>query len=63
MDRWDVMALLGFGLLGRGLWLIAPWLALTVVGGLLLVVGLGLSIAAERAAARQALIDAKKGGA
>jgi hypothetical protein len=62
VDRWDVMALLGIVLLGCGLWLIAPWLALTVGGGLLLVVGLGGSIAAERAAARQALIDAKKGG-
>lgn len=62
MDRWDVMALLGVVLLGCGLWLITPWLALSVVGGALLVVGLGGSIAAERAEARQALIDAQKGG-
>ena len=54
MDRWDVMALLGTVLLGCGLWLIAPWLALTATGG---------DGTAERAAARQALIDAKKGGA
>jgi hypothetical protein len=63
VDRWDVMALLGTVLLGCGLWLIAPWLALTATGGALLVTGLGGSITAERAAARQALIDAKKGGA
>ncbi|WP_181800289.1 hypothetical protein [Streptomyces ipomoeae] len=63
MDRWDVLALLGAVLLGSGLWLIAPWLALTVVGGVILAVGLGGSVYAEKAAARQELIDAKKGGA
>ncbi|QQM45000.1 hypothetical protein [Streptomyces liliifuscus] len=62
MDRWDVLALLGIGLLGAGLWLIAPWLALTAIGGLLLVIGLAFSVLAEKAAARQQLIDAKRGG-
>ncbi|MEW2635253.1 hypothetical protein AB0903_27315 [Streptomyces sp. NPDC048389] len=61
MDRWDVLALLGIVFLGSGLWLIAPWLGLTVVGGALLVVGLGGSVYAEKAAARQELIDAKRG--
>ena len=63
MDRWDVLALLGIVLLGAGLWLIAPWLGLTVVGAALLAIGLGGSVLAEKAAARQELIDAKKGGA
>lgn len=63
MDRWDVLALLGIVLLGAGLWLITPWLALTVAGGALLVIGLVFSVLEEKAAARQALIDAKKGGA
>ncbi|WP_282703237.1 hypothetical protein [Streptomyces sp. CC219B] len=62
MDRWDVLALLGIVLLGAGLWLITPWLALTTVGATLLAVGLGGSVVAERAAARQELIDAKRGG-
>ncbi|MDN3021549.1 hypothetical protein [Streptomyces sp. S.PB5] len=62
MDRWDVLALLGIVFLGAGLWLIAPWLGLTVVGGALVVIGLGGSVLAEKAAARQELIDAKKGG-
>lgn len=62
MDRWDVLALLGLAALGAGLWLIAPWLGLTVVGTVLLVVGLGGSVMAEKAAARQALIDARKEG-
>lgn len=62
VDRWDVLALLGVGLLGVGLGLLAPWLGLTVAGGVLLAVGLGGSVYAEKAAARQALIDAKRGG-
>jgi hypothetical protein len=63
VDRWDVLALLGIVLLGAGLCLLAPWLGLTVSGAVLLAVGLGCSIAEEKAAARQELIDARKGGA
>lgn len=62
MDLWDVLSLLGVVLLGAGLWLIAPWLALTVCGGVLFLLGVGGSVVAERAAARQELIDVKKGG-
>ncbi|MEU0584576.1 hypothetical protein [Streptomyces sp. NPDC006132] len=62
MDRWDVLALLGIVALGAGLWLLAPWLGLTVVGVALLCIGLGGSVLEEKAAARQALIDAKRGG-
>jgi len=36
----DVMALAGLGLLGAGLWMVWPPLALMVVGGLLLALGL-----------------------
>ena len=36
----DVMALVGLGLLGAGLWMVWPPLALMVVGGLLLALGL-----------------------
>lgn len=63
MDLWDVLSLFGIVLLGAGLWLIAPWLALTVMGGAMLLVGLSGSVISERAAARQELIDVKKGGA
>lgn len=62
MDLWDVLSLFGIVLLGVGLWLIAPWLALTVMGGASLLVGLAGSVISERAAARQTFIDAKKGG-
>lgn len=62
MDLWDVLSLFGIVLLGTGLWLIAPWLALTVMGGASLLVGLAGSVISERAATRQELIDAKKGG-
>ncbi|WP_060880170.1 hypothetical protein [Streptomyces scabiei] len=62
MDLWDVLSLIGVVVLGAGLWLIAPWLALTVGGGALVLVGVGGSVIAERAAARQQLLDAKKGG-
>ncbi|MEU9654205.1 hypothetical protein AB0E00_35655 [Streptomyces sp. NPDC048110] len=61
MDRWDVLALLGVVALGAGLWLVAPWLGLSVVGAVLLAAGVGGSVIAERAAVRQQLIDAKKG--
>jgi hypothetical protein len=60
VDRWDALALLGIALLGAGLWLLAPWLGLAVTGAALLAVGLAGSVTAERAAARQALIDAKE---
>jgi hypothetical protein len=60
VDRWDVTALVGIVLLGSGLWLLAPWLGLFVTGAVLLAVGLGGSVVAERAAARQALITAKE---
>lgn len=63
MDRWDVLALIGIVLLGAGLWLLAPWLGLTTAGAVLLGVGLFGSVLTERAAARQELINAKKGGA
>jgi hypothetical protein len=62
VDRWDVLALIGTVLLGSGLWLLAPWLGLSVAGGVLLVVGLGGSVVEEKAAARQKFIDAKRGG-
>ncbi|MFJ2002170.1 hypothetical protein [Streptomyces chartreusis] len=63
MDRWDVLALIGIVLLGAGLWLLAPWLGLTVAGAVTLAVGLFGSVIAEKAAARQELINAQKGGA
>jgi hypothetical protein len=62
VDRWDVLALLGIVALGSGLWLLAPWLGLSVAGAVLIAVGLGGSILEEKAAARQELIDAKRGG-
>jgi hypothetical protein len=39
--RWlpDLLALLGLGLLGVGLWWLAPWLSLTILGALLLLAG------------------------
>ncbi|WP_405710072.1 hypothetical protein OG264_16045 [Streptomyces xanthophaeus] len=48
MDRWDTLALLGVVLLGTGLALLAPWLGITAAGLVLLAVGLGGAIAAER---------------
>ncbi|MFB7171096.1 hypothetical protein ACFCYM_09775 [Streptomyces sp. NPDC056254] len=51
MDRWDVLALAGVLLLGAGLYLLAPWLGIAVPGAVLLAVGLGGAISAERAPA------------
>ena len=39
MDRYDVMVLLGLGLLAGGLWWIYPPLALVVPGALVLIAG------------------------
>lgn len=63
MDLWDVLALLGIVGLGAGLWMLAPWLGVSVASSVLIAVALSGSILSEKAAARQALIDAKKGGA
>ena len=62
MDRWDVLSLLGVLGLGVGLGLLAPWLGVAVSGLVLLGLGLGGAVYAERAARVQELIDAKKGG-
>lgn len=40
VDRTDVLVLVGLALLGAGLWLYWPPLALMVIGGLLLAIGL-----------------------
>ena len=60
---WLGLFVTGAVLLGAGLWLLAPWLGLTTAGAVLLGVGLFGSVLTERAAARQELINAKKGGA
>ena len=39
MDGWDMMALIGLAMVGAGLWMVAPWLALVVEGTLLLIGG------------------------
>ncbi|MGW2580826.1 hypothetical protein ACWCYZ_05715 [Streptomyces virginiae] len=57
MDRWDVVSLVGVVLLGAGLSLLAPWLGITVTGAVLLAVGLGGAIAAERTPAPAADTD------
>lgn len=62
MDRWDVLSLLGVLGLGVGLGLLAPWLGVAVAGLVLLGLGLGGAVCAERADRVQELIDAKKGG-
>jgi len=62
VDRWDVLALLGVVLLGAGLALLQPWLGLAVGGLCLLGIGVTGSVFAERAAAVEKLIDAKRGG-
>lgn len=36
MSRVDVVGLLGLALIGAGLWIYRPWIALVVVGALLL---------------------------
>ncbi len=40
MDRWDVMALVGLGMVGVGLWFVYWPLALIVPGVVLLAVGI-----------------------
>ena len=63
MDRWDVLSLLGVLGLGIGLGLLAPWLGVSVAGLVLLGIGLGGAVYAEKAARVKELIDAKtKGG-
>lgn len=39
IDIYDGMAIAGLGLLGTGLWMISPEIALSVMGGILLVLG------------------------
>ncbi len=39
-DAYDVIVLAGIILLFVGLWLLAPWVALTVTGFILLIIGL-----------------------
>ena len=41
MDRYDVLALTGVGLIGAGLWLVSPALSLTVVGAVVLAIAVG----------------------
>ncbi|WP_432135862.1 MULTISPECIES: hypothetical protein [unclassified Streptomyces] len=59
MDRWDVLTLIGCVCLGVGLWLLAPWLGLTVVGVTLLTIGLSGSVLSERTALRRQIADAR----
>lgn len=45
IDGFDVMALVGLGMLGAGLWMVSPALSLSVTGGILIaggVLGAGL---------------------
>jgi hypothetical protein len=39
-DLRDIFLLAGLGTMGTGLWMLRPWLALTVVGFLLMAAGL-----------------------
>ncbi|MEU0001554.1 hypothetical protein ABZ069_32015 [Streptomyces microflavus] len=50
VDRWDVLALLGVSLIGLGLFLLAPWLGITVAGVALLAVSAAGAHGANRAA-------------
>lgn len=49
MDRWDVLVLLGVIATGTGLFLLAPWLGITVTGAVLLAVGVAGAHGANRA--------------
>ncbi|MGW2591964.1 hypothetical protein ACWCXC_17095 [Streptomyces sp. NPDC001515] len=62
VDRYDVLALLGIACLGCGLGLLAPWLGLATAGLVLLVLGVGGALAAERATRTDQLIKARTGG-
>lgn len=57
MDRWDALVLVGVGLIGFGLFLLAPWLGVTVTGLVLLAVG----VAGAHSANRKAPGDQQKG--
>ncbi|MEU3268941.1 hypothetical protein [Streptomyces bacillaris] len=48
VDRWDVLVLLGVALVGLGLFLLAPWLGITVCGLVLLAVGVAGAHSANR---------------
>ncbi|MEU6952081.1 hypothetical protein [Streptomyces sp. NPDC045714] len=48
MDRWDVLVLVGVSLVGLGLFLLAPWLGITVCGVVLLAVGVAGAHSANR---------------
>lgn len=61
MDRWDVLALLGVLMVGCGLGLLAPWLGLTVAGGIVLAVGLFGALVSEKTDATRELLKAKGG--
>ncbi|MEW2631796.1 hypothetical protein AB0903_09085 [Streptomyces sp. NPDC048389] len=50
MDRWDVLALLGIGLLGTGLGLVELWLGIAVAGLALLTIGVSGALIEERTA-------------
>ena len=43
IDLYDVMAIAGLSLLGIGLWMVNPALSLSVVGGILLSLGVVLA--------------------
>ncbi|MFJ9885944.1 hypothetical protein ACIQRW_08785 [Streptomyces sp. NPDC091287] len=51
VDRWDALVLVGVGLIGLGLFLLAPWLGVTVAGLVLLAVGVAGAHSANRTAA------------
>lgn len=40
IDVYDVMAIIGLGMLGTGLWLVSPALSLSVVGVIVLAIGI-----------------------
>lgn len=40
IDAYDVITVIGLGMLGVGLWMVSPLLSLVVVGGLLVAGGL-----------------------
>lgn len=61
MDRWDALVLMGLALIGGGLGLHWPWLALVVDGVLLLLIGLAGAFSAEREALLEKLLARKQG--